>query len=78
MSKLVFDMWKELMVSPESHEAKLLSLCAILQVYSALLGMLDEDFDEWAHLIGEMYPGPLPDMYSQEIIDYYESVKKDG
>lgn len=68
---LVFSLWRELMETNISKEDKLNALCALLQVYSALLGITEEDFYDLSHQVGETYTGPLPDQVSEEVISYY-------
>lgn len=76
MMPLVFSLWKEVMESPTTQTNKLVAIGSLLQVYSALLGMADEDFQELTDGLGEMYPGPLPDGYSEEILEHYKGSKK--
>jgi len=71
MIPLVFSLWGNLMKYPTSRTNKIEALSAILQVYSALLGMTEDDFKDLTHQIGEIYSGPLPDEYSQEIEEHY-------
>ena len=59
-----------------SNDNKLIAISSILQVYSALLGMTDEDFQDLTHQIGETYSGPLPDGYSQEVLEHYQGTNK--
>jgi hypothetical protein len=76
MMPLVFSLWKVVMEHPTTTGDKLISLGAVLHVYSALLGMTEEDFYDWAHELGETYSGPLPDGYSQEVLEHYKELRK--
>jgi len=72
---LVYGLWRDILEYPTSKENKITAICAILQVYSALLGMTDDDFKDLTHQIGTSYTGPLPDAYSEEVIRFYEESK---
>lgn len=75
MMPLVYGLWRDVLEYPTSKENKLTAICAILQVYSALLGMTDDDFKDLTHQIGSSYTGPLPDGYSEEVLRFYEESK---
>jgi len=75
MMPLVYGLWREVLTYPTTQENKLTAICAILQVYSALLGMTDDDFKDLTDQIGSAYRGPLPDGYSEEVIRFYEESK---
>ena len=76
MMPLVFSLWREIMESSINKDHKMIAIGSILQVYSALLGMTDEDFQDLTHKFGETYSGPLPDGYSQEVLEHYEGINK--
>ena len=60
------------MTSKTTKENKITAIGAVLQVYSALLGMTDDDFKDLTQQLEKTYGGPLPDGYSEEIIRFYE------
>ena len=78
MMPLVFSLWREVLESTIDKDHKLVAIGAVLQVYAGLLGMTDEDFQYLTHQIGEAYSGPLPDGYSQQVLDHYKELKKHG
>ncbi len=69
---LVYSLWRDVLSYPTSQENKITAICALLQVYSALTGMIDDDFKDLTHQLGSVYSGPLPDGYSEEVMKFYE------
>lgn len=68
---LMYEMWDSLLEKEIDPSFKLKSLIALLHVYSALLGIPDEDFTDLSNVIGISYPGPTSDEYAEWIINYY-------
>jgi hypothetical protein len=75
MIPLVFSIWRKVMTAPIEDEDKIIAISAVLQVYASLMGLTDEDFQDLMHATGELYQGPLPDGYSEEIVNYYKETK---
>lgn len=73
MTHLSVELWRDIMCNDASREEKITSICAVLHVYGALLGMTDEDFEDLSYKIGRTYPGPFPDVFSEEALSCYEN-----
>lgn len=71
LQELMFEMWGNLLQNECDPSKKLTALIALLQVYSAILGMPEDEFKDLSHSVGISYPGPTSDEYGEWIIKYY-------
>ena len=74
MTPFLYELCINVLSYPESNEDKITALCAVIQVYSAILGMTEDDFKDLTYYVGNTYSGPYPDEFSEEVINFYKDI----
>jgi len=69
--------WETLVYDECTENEKLASLISVLNVYSSLLGILDDEFKDIMHSLACNYMGPSPEIESEFLLNFYARKRRE-